>query len=163
MGERSDAMGIDKVIKGHDLFRALTVNEAHRISDFSSMKKYQPDEFIFKHSDEGFHVYMLMEGAVYLRLPANPPEFSFIISKIGKGELFGLSPLLDTQRYTASAQCMEPTEVLVIEAQPFRDILINNCSVGFAIINRVAHIYFTRYIEVLKSIQGVLGQISLIR
>jgi len=156
-------MSIDKVIKGHDLFRSLTIDETHRISNFSSMKKYHPDEFIFKYGGVGSHIYMLMEGLVYLRLPANPPEFSFIISKIEKGELFGLSPLLDSPRYTASAQCMEATEVLVIEAQPFRDILINNCPVGFDIVNRVAHIYFTRYIEVLKSIQGVLGQISLIR
>ncbi len=156
-------MGIDRVIKGHDLFRSLTVDEAHRISDFSSMKKFQPDEFIFKHGGKGSHVYMLMEGTVYLRLPAIPPEFSFIISKIEKGELFGLSPLLDSPRYTASAQCMEPTEVLSIDAKAFRDILLSNCPVGFDIINRVAHIYFTRYIEVLKSIQGVLGQISLIR
>ncbi len=156
-------MSLEKVIKGHDLFQSLTVDEAHRLSDFSSMKEYQPDEFIFKFGGAGSHIYMLMKGAVYLRLPANPPEFSFVISKIEKGELFGLSPLLDSPRYTATAQCMEATEVLAIEAQPFREILKNNCPVGYDIINSVAHIYFTRYIEVLKSVQGVLGQISLIR
>jgi CRP-like cAMP-binding protein len=156
-------MGIDKVIKGHDLFQSLTIDEAHRISDLSSIKKYHPNEFIFKYGGAGSHIYMLMEGTVYLRLPSNPPEFSFIISKIEKGELFGLSPLLDSPRYTASAQCMEETEVLSIEARPFREILTNNSPVGYDIINRVARIYFARYIEVLKSIQGVLGQISLIR
>jgi signal-transduction protein with cAMP-binding, CBS, and nucleotidyltransferase domain len=156
-------MGIDNVIKGHDLFQSLTVDETHRVSDFSSIKKYQPDEFIFKYGSAGSHIYTLMNGTVYLRLPSTPPEFSFIISKIEKGELFGLSPLLDSPRYTASAQCMEETEVLAIEAQPFREMLINNCPVGYDIVNRVAHIYFARYIEVLKSIQGVLGQISLIR
>jgi len=156
-------MGIDNILKGHDLFRSFTVDEAHKISDFSSMKEFKPNEFIFKYNGEGSHVYMLMEGMVYLRLPANPPDFSFIISKIEKGELFGLSPLLDSPRYTATAQCIEHTQVLAIEAAPFREILKSDCPVGFDIINSVAHIYFTRYIEVLKSIQGVLGQISLIR
>lgn len=106
---------------------------------------------------------MLMEGSVYLRLPANPPEFSFVISKIEKGEIFGLSRLLDSPRYTTTAQCVEAAEILSIEAQPFRELLKQNCPVGLHIINQVAHIYFSRYIDVLKNLQAVVSQIPLIR
>jgi len=134
-----------------------------RSAVFSSVKKFGFDEAIFKYNGAGSHVYMLMKGLVYLRLPANPPEFSFIISKIEKGELFGLSPLLDSPRYTATAHCYEETEVLAIEAKPFRELLLKNNLVGFSVINQVAHIYFTRYIDVLKNLQGVISQVSLVR
>lgn len=156
-------MSIDRALKGHDLFRSLSVDETNQISSFSSVKKYKADEIVFKYNGAGTHVYMLMKGSVYLRLPANPPEFSFAISKIEKGELFGLSPLLDSPRYTSTAQCSEETEVLAIEAQPFRELLQKNCPVGFNIMNQVAHIYFSRYIDVLKNLQGVVSQIALIR
>ena len=86
-----------------------------------------------------------------------------VVSRIETGELFGLSPLLDSPRYTASALCRENTELLSIEAGRFRELIRNNPLVAFDTMNRVAHIYFNRYIEVLKSLQGVVNQVSLIR
>jgi len=156
-------MSVEKILKGHDLFRSLGIDEAHGISDFSSVKKYQANEIIFQYNDKADHSYMLMEGSVLLRLPAEHQDISLIISRIEKGELFGLSPLLDSTRYTATAQCREATEVLSIEAKPFKELLRRNCTVGFNIMNQVAQIYFSRYIDVLKNIQRVVSQISFIR
>ncbi|MEW5995649.1 MAG: hypothetical protein AB1744_14820, partial [Candidatus Zixiibacteriota bacterium] len=70
---------------------------------------------------------------------------------------------LDSDRYTATAQCAELAEVLAIEAKPFRELLRTNCPVGFQIMSQVAHVYFTRYINVLKNLQDVVSQIPLIR
>ena len=156
-------MTVDRILKGHDLFQSLNVDEAHRISQFSSVKNYKAKDNVFNFNEAASHVYMLMEGSVDLRLPANPPDFSFVISRIEKGELFGLSPLLDSQRYTASAQCREDTVLLSIESAPLREMLRANYPVGFNIMNQVAHIYFTRYINVLQNLQGVVSQISMIR
>ena len=156
-------MGVGRILKGHDLFRSLGLDQAKEVSSISSVKKFEAGEMVFAYNSPASHVYMLMEGSVNLLLPAEPRDFSLIISKVEKGELFGLSPLLDSARYTASAQCIEATELLSIEAKPFREILRRNALVGFGIMNQVAHIYFTRYIEVLRSLQGVVSQISLIR
>jgi signal-transduction protein with cAMP-binding, CBS, and nucleotidyltransferase domain len=156
-------MTVDRILKGHDLFQSLNVDEAHRISQFSSVKTYEANETVFRYNEAARHVFMLMNGSVDLRLPANPPDFSFVISRIEKGELFGLSPLLDSQRYTASAQCREKTELLSIEAAPLRELLRSNYPVGFNVMSQVAHIYFTRYINVLQNLQGVVSQISMIR
>lgn len=159
----SKTMSIDRMLKGHELFGLLSVEEVNKISTFSSVKEYRAGETIFEYNQVSSHLYMLMEGSVYLQLPANPPEFSFAISKIEKGELFGLSPLLDSPRYTSTARCSEPTKVLSIEAKPFRELLEMNCPAGLDIINRVARIYFTRYLDVLQRLQDVVSQISLIR
>lgn len=156
-------MSIDGILKGHELFQSLGVDQAHAISGFSSVKKFKANETVFAYNDAAGHVFMLMEGSVNLRLPAEHSDFSLIISKIEKGELFGLSPLLDSPRYTATAQCIEATQLLLIEAKPLRELLKSNSMVGFEIMNQVAHIYFNRYIKVLKNLQGVVGQISLIR
>lgn len=156
-------MGIDKTLKGHDLFQSLTVEEADQLSSFSSVKKYEVNETIFKYNGLSHHVYMLMEGSVYLRLPAGPADFSLVISRVEKGELFGLSSLLGSERYTSAAQCSEATELLCIEAKPFRELLQKNCPIGLQVMTQVADIYFTRYISLLKNLQAVVGQIPLIR
>jgi len=156
-------MSVDKVLKGHTLFQSFSVEDAHTISNFSSTRKFKAKETIFAHNDTGGHVYMLMDGSVSLLLPGDVQDYNLVISNVVKGELFGLSPLLDSPRYTATALCKEDTEVLSIEAKPFRELLRSSSDVGFNMMNQVAHIYFSRYISVLKSLQGVVNQVSLIR
>lgn len=155
-------MAIDNVLKGYDLFRSFTVEEAHQISEFSSVRTYEPNEMVFEYGVTAGHVFMLMTGAVKLRLPAEAQDLSLVISNIKKGELFGLSPLLCSQKYTASAQTTEKTEVLSIDAADFRELLRSNDHVGFSVMNQVAHIYFTRYIDLLRNLQGVVSQLALI-
>ena len=155
-------MSNESILKGHDLFKSLGLEKAFQIKNFSSVKKYKAEDIIFKYNEAASHVYMLMSGLVNLRIPSQQRDFSLVISKIEKGELFGLSPLLDSPRYTASAQCVEPSEILLIEAKPFRELLKENSLIGFNIMNRIAHIYFNRYINVLKNLQDIAGQISLI-
>jgi len=139
------------------------VDEIHQLSNFASEKEYEPGETIFEYNQAAYHFYMLNDGLVYLLLPANPIEFSFAISKMETGELFGLSPLLNATRYTATAKCYEPTKVLAIEAKPFRELLRANCTAGLDIINRVACIYYARYLNTLKKLQNVVSQVSLVR
>jgi signal-transduction protein with cAMP-binding, CBS, and nucleotidyltransferase domain len=155
-------MSIDMVLKGHDLFASLNVDEMNQLSTFSSVKEFRADETIFEYNQPSSHFYMMMEGLVYLQLPVNPQDFRFAISKVKKGELFGISSLLKSVRYTATAHCHEDTKSLSIEAKPFRELLQLNCPAGLEIINQVAHIYFTRYLDVIKRLQDVASQVTLI-
>jgi signal-transduction protein with cAMP-binding, CBS, and nucleotidyltransferase domain len=150
------------MLKGHEMFASLNVDEINQLSTFSSVKEFKADEIIFGYNQASSHFYMLMEGLVYLQLPVNPQDFKFAISKIEKGELFGISSLLKSKHYTSTAQCYEDTKVLSIEAKPFRELLQLNCPTGLDIINQVAHIYFTRYLDVIKRLQDVVSQITLI-
>jgi len=152
-----------EILKGHDLFRSLGLEKAFEIKNFSSVKKYEADEIIFEYNSAASHIFMLMKGSVNLQLPSKSQEYSLVISKIEIGELFGLSPLLDSSRYTAMAQCGEASEILTIEAKPFRNLLKENCIIGMNIMNHVAKIYFARYINVMRNLQEVAGQISMIR
>jgi CRP-like cAMP-binding protein len=155
-------MSIDTMLKGNELFKSLSVEEVHRISNFSSAKEFNANEMVFVHDRPSTHCYVLMDGVVYLQLPSSLPEFSLNIAKVRKGELFGLSPLLDSPRYTASAKCYAPTKVLAIEAKPVREILQKNHLVGMDVMSRVARIYFTRYIDLVRRLQEVVGQVSLV-
>jgi len=148
-------------LRGHELFGSLSLEEANRLSGFSAAKTYEANETVFEHNKLGTHVFMLMKGGVNLRLPSDPSHFGIIVSQVAVGELFGLSPLLDSPRYTTMAQCTEPSEILVIEAKPFRELLRGNCPVAVDVLNRVARIYFSRYLNILSNLQAVVNQIPL--
>ena len=150
-------MSNDTILRGHEIFASLNVDEMDDLSSFSSIEEFGDREVIFECDQAGSHFYILMEGEVFLQLPAEPPEFSLAILKVEKGELFGISPLLRSPQYTLTAQCFKKTKALAIEAQPFLDLLRSNCPVGMDIMNRVANIYFSRYVDLIKRLQNVMG------
>jgi len=153
----------DQILTGHELFAALSIDERHRLDDFASEKEFRKDEIIFEYNQPCYHFYMLTEGDVYLQLPANPKEFSFAISKMEINELFGLSPLFNGTRYTASAKCYSDTKVLSIEAKPFRGIMRENSQAGLIIINQIGRIYYARYLNLLKKLQDIVSQVSMVK
>ena len=152
-------MTVAKILQGHELLKNLTMEEVDRISKFSERKKYKENETIFLHEAQAAHVYILLKGRVFLRLPAKPEEFRIVIARIEEGELFGLSPLLGSAKYTSEAQCAQETEVLAIDAHALRELLQADCLAGFYIMNEVAQAYFTRYVELLGRLQGIVTQI----
>jgi CRP-like cAMP-binding protein len=148
---------------GHELFRSLTVQEADRLSRMSAVKTFEAGECIFANSDLATHLYMLMNGSVHLKLAGGASEIGIVLAKVERGELFGLAPLMDSQRYTTTASCAERCEVLAIEARPFRELLRGNCDVALEVRNRVARIYFSRYTELVRDLQAVVTQLPLAR
>lgn len=155
-------MSVARILKGHELFANLSLEDVNKISEFSERQSFRKNQIIFKYGDKGEHVFVLLEGGVHLRLPARPQAFRIIVSNVAKGDLFGLSPLLGSDRYTLEAQAVGPTQVLAIDALKLRSLLQTNSLAGFTIMTEVAQAYFNRYIEILKRLQAIVTQIPLI-
>ncbi len=154
-------MSVARMLKGHEVFQSLTVEEVDRVSKFSSTKSFQAGEFIFRHEGVASHVFLLLEGRVRLLLPAEG-GIEIVVGRAEPGDLFGLSPFLGSTRYTASGLCVEPTTVLAIEAAPFNALLKANAHVGMAVMGAVARAYFSRYVEMMRRLQGVVGQMQVV-
>jgi len=155
-------MKVASILKGHALFSNLRIEEVNQISEFSEERKYRKNDPVFAYAEKATHVFVLLQGSVFLHLPAKPEEFRIVIAKVAAGDLFGLSSLLGSDYYTLEAKCSEPADVLAIEAKKLRNLLETDCTAGFIIMNEVASTYFNRYIEILKRFQGIVTQIPLI-
>ena len=156
-------MTVANVLKGHDLFQSLSVDEVDKVSGFSHVKTHDEGATIFEEGMPTSHLFILLEGKVHLRFPIRGPELGIVVSTIEKGEIFGLSPLLGGSAYTATAQCATRVDVLALEAAPFREMLQDNCVTGFYLMNKVAEVCYGRYMAVLKNLQDVVSQVPLIR
>jgi CRP-like cAMP-binding protein len=155
-------MSLTSVLKGQQLFQALTAEEIALTDRVSSVKKFDQGESVYRCDAPARHFFVLLKGAVHLQLPAAEGEFSLIISKVGPGSLLGLAALVGTERYTATARCAEPCEVLAIEAKQFRELLSSNPRVDAEIMASVARSYSDRYVEILRRLQNILNQIPII-
>ncbi len=152
-------MKAESFLKGHELFRSLNVKDADQLSNASSTKEFHGGETIFQCGAPSSHVYMLISGDVHLMLPAEKNSPGIVLAKVGRGELFGISPLLQSSRYTTTAMSVGDSQVLAIEARVLREVLGRNSTVAIDVLNKVARIYFERYLELVKDLQGVVNQI----
>ncbi len=155
-------MNAPRMLKGHELFQSLSFEEVDGISSFSGFKELQKGEHVFQSGSAGSHFFVLLEGRVNLRLPADAHEASLVVGRVEKGDIFGLAPLIGTGRHTTTAQCVEPGKVLAIEADPLRALLERNSPVGLQVMSVAAQAYFSRYIETLKRLQKVVNEIAAI-
>ena len=155
-------MSVVKMLKAHELFRSLAFEDVERISSFTGLMDFEEGENVFSSDSYGSHFYVVLEGSVNLRLPSEAHEASLVVGRVGKGEMFGLSPLIGSGRHTTTAQCVGPSNVLAIEAKPLRSMLEEKSLIGLDILSVIAQAYFTRYIETLKRVQKVVNEIAAI-
>ncbi len=152
-------MNAGKMLKGHDLFQSLTSEDVARISGFSAVKSLEAGEKVYQCEDPASHAFVLLEGKVKLSLCESNREASIPVSKVGKGDLFGIAPLLGSERYTTTAFCTENASVLAIEAKPLMAVLKDYPEVDRGVMRAVAKAYFSRYIKTLDRLQTVLDEI----
>lgn len=150
-------MSIDSMLKGHELFRALSVEGVDAISRLSGVKALEHDELLFKSGAKATHLFVNLEGLLQLELPTEH-GVNAVICKVTQGELFGLSSLLGSAHYTTTARVVDRANVLAIESEPFRAILHDNPALGLNVMSRVAQVYFERYVGVMHRLQGAMNQ-----
>jgi len=153
-------MSVAKMMRGHDLFRSLSFEDVERIGKFAAPKPFKKGETVFKRGAQGSHFFVVLEGRVNLKLPSSDEESALVVGRLSQGEIFGLSPLLGIERYTTTSTCAEDTTILAVEVAPFRRLLEGNATAGLHIMNVVARAYFTRYVDTLGRIQGLVDELA---
>lgn len=91
--------------------------------DITIKKSYEKGQIIFREGEEAAFFYTLIQGSVKLSIGETGDEV-YIVNQAG--EVFGWSCLMDRDLYSASAECLEPTNLLLIEKEKLESLLNNN-------------------------------------
>jgi CRP-like cAMP-binding protein len=143
-------MSIVDDLRGNPLFEGVGEELLTKVSEIASRRSYHRGDTILALGAPSTHVYLLLSGMVLLRLPGRQQDYAIIISTVTEGELFGISPLLGSSRYTSTATSEKNTEVIAIEAKPFAELIHTGKLPAYQIMRHVAEMYFRRYVEVLR-------------
>jgi len=144
-------------LKGHDLFKSLSMEGVHKINEISEVLDFEVGETIFEPNQEANKFYILLEGLVALRFPGKEEAFSVGLIRIEENDLIGAGSLLGSSRYTSQAYCVEKSKVLAIDGKKLREILEEDRITGFDVLLKIADLYFERYINIMKKIQSVFS------
>ena len=110
---------------------------------------FEKGTVIFREGDKADYFYTLVEGRVGLTI-GEPAKDIYIFDKTG--EAFGWSSLVDRNYYSASAECLEPSELLQFEKNDLNEFLLKNVDGAFIFYKRLAGMLGNRLIQCYKLI-----------
>ncbi len=107
-------------LKQSDLFWRLGHDFVKKVIDKSVKQKHDAGDILFYEGDPASHFYVLIKGRIRLTI-GDSGQVVHTISH--PGECFGWSSLLSRETYSASAECREPSTLMLINAEQFLRII----------------------------------------
>jgi CRP/FNR family transcriptional regulator len=127
-----------ETLKDIPLFSELDIKDLRKISEFSSIKKYDKNELIFSEGDKYRGFYVVMKGKVKV-FKLSPAGKESVINIILPLELFAEVPLFEGYPYyPVNAQTLEESVLSFFPGKDFIDFTSNNPHISLKIISGFA-------------------------
>ena len=154
-----DAIKIKQALEKCKFFKGIGKKELDRLVPLCETKKLKAGEPIFQQGDFGEHLYVVVEGQVFLErnLDLGTRKGTVTIDTFGKGRLLGCwSTLLDEAHVLmSSAVCQNPTQVLVINGADLRALIMAEPQLGLLMMERLCFLLRDR----IQAAYGALEKI----
>jgi CRP-like cAMP-binding protein len=131
-------------LKQKDLFGSLSREFANEIINNAERESHQAGEILFHEGDPAGWLFILLKGRVKLRL-WHTGRVVYLVSHAG--EVFGWSSLVGRASYSASAECMIPTQLLRVGKNRLQEIIQKDDANSVTLFQRLAAILGDRLIR----------------
>ena len=138
-----------------DIFEAMPKDFVKEIMDISVTESHQQGEVLFRDGERAEAFYVLLQGRVKLSL-GETGQIVYVVSNAG--EAFGWSSLIGRNVYSASAECINPTNLLKFDSQNLQSVLEKNSENGMIFFKRLAATLGNRLIQSYGMISSTVGE-----
>lgn len=121
--------------KQSDFFSGMAHSFVKDLMEKAGKAAYESGDIIFREGDPTRYFYILIKGHIKLTI-GDDAHTVFVIDH--PGECFGWSSLINRSRYSASAVCVAPTNLMRLEKTHFRATLERHPADGLLFMERVA-------------------------
>lgn len=132
-----------QALQSIEFTRDLKQEHFGKIAAIATHVTFSEGAILFNEDDISELVYLIEQGRVGL-LTQVPGHGQVTILEIGPGDLLGWSSLFQPKRKTASAQAIEATHVIAINATQLRELCRADTELGYTIMWRVANVISDR-------------------
>jgi CRP/FNR family transcriptional regulator, cyclic AMP receptor protein len=130
------------------LFGNLTSTELLGIASLMRPRPYAKDEVIYLRGDPGTAFYVIVSGKVKIAL-TSPDGKEIILRRLGPGGFHGELALLDDEPRSADAIATEPSMLLVLQRDAFRQFLSEHADAATKLLATVSQ-YLRRNAELIQ-------------
>ncbi len=136
-------------LKMSDFFSGMGKDFTIEAMEMSEKSNQNNGDVIFHMGDPAGHFYILIKGSVRLSLGQIGPQ---VYMAENPGEIIGWSCLIGLDSYSASAECVEPTNLIKFDRESFLSILKKYPANEALLYRRVAETLGNREIVCLSCI-----------
>ena len=125
---------MEKIIylKKVQLFEDITGEELLAISKIANEKSIEPNDIIFAEGSQQSGLHIIISGKV--EISKNSSGHKEVLILLGSSEYFGELSLFVDMPHTATAMALEKTTCLIIDREPFLDLVYEQPTVAIGII-----------------------------
>jgi CRP-like cAMP-binding protein len=136
-------------IKQSEILLGTSMDFLKKFMDNSEMVSHQKGDVLFRENDPAQFFYTLLSGRVKLSIC----EGGQMVHDTRKnGEAFGWSSLIGRDVYSASAECMQPTELLKTDSRKLTKVIQEDPANGIILFKHLAATLGNRLLESYKAI-----------
>jgi CRP-like cAMP-binding protein len=136
-------------IKQSDLLLGTSMDFVKKFMDISRMVSHAKGDMLFHENDEARYFYILLNGHVKLSVGGSGQA---VYNVAQNGEAFGWSSLIGRDVYSASAECVDPTTLLVTDRRELGKVLEEDPANGLIFLKQLAATLGNRLMETYKMI-----------
>ncbi|MCF8033391.1 MAG: Crp/Fnr family transcriptional regulator [Desulfarculaceae bacterium] len=113
------------------------------LAPLAEERHFEEKDVVFEEGLAADQFYMLRSGKVLLKVDVNP-AVTISLGAIKPGYSFGWSSLMEGMTYTSQAACAEPCEMLVLNGAKFREVLDQDHTMGYQVMDGIVRIMENR-------------------
>lgn len=130
-------------LKKIPLFQNLDSDEAAKILGLSERQNYEKGDVVFQQDQEAKKLFIVEKGVVAMVIQLKPGTEQTVVTE-SRGGAFGWSALLPPYRYTTSAKCREPSQLLALDGSKVRELCYKEPSLGVKVMEGLAQFIANR-------------------
>lgn len=127
-----------EILRDLDVFCDLENHEMARIAGICGREKFNKGDILFEDTSPGHALFIIISGRVKVEVEAITPNETLALSIIKPGEILGEFAIIDSKPRSATAECLEETEVLVIDGRRLTEIFEKYNHIGYIVMRNIA-------------------------
>lgn len=108
-----------------------------KLNSEKTVHHYKSGDILFYEDTSPLGIYCVHDGLVKLT-KSTPDGRSLAIRLLGKGEIVGFRAVIANERYAATAEVVEPSNICIIPAETFRALLQQSMELKNSLIRKLA-------------------------
>ena len=135
-----------KYLQDFPCFRNLTKDQINSLAEITNAVCYPPGYVLFEEGKPGERLFFLVKGDVEVLY--NIGEAGQVcVDKVSGEEVVGCSALVEPYTYAATERSLTEVEVLETDVGALRELMQNDCSLGFSIQQHIIRILMDRVLD----------------
>ncbi len=133
------AASIEESLKKHAFFAGLDAEVIRTIAEFGTRKSFPENQLIFRRGESADKFFLIESGLVSVGI--NPSMHSPVnIQIVTDNEVLGWSWLVPPYVWQFDGRTLEPTTVIILNAEKLRNLFETRADIGYEISRRVVQI-----------------------